>query len=77
MKFNLEGRNNLQHYWNDFRKEPQLFSTLDLSGRSVKVWALLFLRGKIDLVKIDGKLDFEYNAIVLQDILVFKVNALY
>ena len=48
-KFNLDGPDGSQCYWQDLRNEKQLFSKRPFRGGSVMVWGAFSASGKADL----------------------------
>ena len=54
-KFNLDGLNGSQYYWNDLRKEKQLFSKRQFGRGSVVVRVAFTASGKANSVMMAGK----------------------
>lgn len=56
-KFNLDGPDGFQYYWEDLRKEPATFFTRASKDGGVMVWGAFSGAGLSDLAFLDGKQD--------------------
>ncbi len=52
-RFNLDGPNGFRYYWDDLRKEPQMFSKRSQGGGSVMVWAALGWHRKTRIAMVE------------------------
>jgi hypothetical protein len=69
-KFNLDGPDGCQYYWQDLRREPQYFSKRVQGGGSLMIWAAFSYQGKTKLAIMRGRQDSAAYQQVLQEYLV-------
>ena len=64
--FNLDGPDWFLFYWHDLRKGEQIFSKRLYGGGSLVIWGALSIKGKANLVKMEGKQNAQKYSEVLE-----------
>lgn len=58
-KFNLDGPDGLQYYWNDLRTEEQVRMSRNFGGGGVMIWAAFCFKGRSKIAWIRTKMNSE------------------